>query len=333
VVADQTGGAVVSENQGNDRKPSLAITIVSSNESLIIPCLDTLLRHPPANCDYRIYATWNGPGRGLARMSPELVQRFPQVAFTESFTGGFPFNQNKMLERIDADYYLLANDDLLFLPGSVANAIEFMELPENARIGQLGIKLLNADGTLQPSTYSFAGILRTVLAISGLRNFVPLSSRLFKLAELLGIGAGKSRYWNHDRVMEVDSFRGAYMLVRKAALRDVGLLDVKGGEETEWHMRFHKLGWKIVFYPGAEITHLGSMTTKVDPSSELIFVRAFLNIYFKHMSRLRYRIIRFSFILIYLWRWLSAALMGRVQRREISRKGLKLIMQWPNEIG
>lgn len=312
-------------------KPTLAVTVVSSNEQLLVPCLETLFRYPPQNCEMKVYATWNGPGRGLARMPDYLATQFPQVEFTESFTSGFPFNQNRMLERIEADYYLVANDDLLFLPGTVEKSIAFLEQPENACIGNLGIKLLNPDLTLQPSTYSFAGLFRTIFAISGLRDLIPLHSSLFKLGNALGLGQGKSRYWQHDRTVEVDTFRGSYMLARGVAVREIGLLDDKGGEETEWNIRFHKFGWKVVFYPGAEIVHLGSMTTKTDPASELIFVRIYLNIYYKHMPRWRYRLIRTGFMLIYLCKYVFAVLRGQKWRQDICRRGIAMIQCWPRE--
>jgi GT2 family glycosyltransferase len=310
-------------------RPSVAITVVSSNEKLLVPCLETLFQNMPQNCDVKVYATWNGPGRGLARMSDSLPQRFPQVQFTESFTGGFPFNQNRMLERIEADYYLVANDDLLFLPGSVEKAVAFMEQPENTRIGNLGIKFLNADHTLQPSTYSFTGLPRAILAVSGLRGLIPLDAGLFGLAKVMGIGNGKSRYWAHDRTIDVDTYRGSYMLVRGAALKEVGVMDDVGGEETEWHMRFHKLGWRVTFYPGAEVVHLGSMTTKTYAAAELISVSTQLSCYYKHRSRWRYNTLRLGFITVYLIKYLGGWLRGSAVKRNISRRGLSLIVNWP----
>lgn len=237
-----------------------------------------------------------------------------------------------LLSQIDADYYLVINDDLIFIPGSVDKPLAYMERPENSRVGMLGVRLLNADGSLQPSTYSFAGIFRAVLSISNLRSAIPLTSKLFRLASFLRLDNGKSRYWPHTKTVEVESFRGAYMLIRKAALQEVGLLDVKGGEETEWHMRFHKHGWKVIFFHEAEIIHLGSMTTSTDPASELIFLRSFLNIYYKHMSRWRYGVLRFCFFLTYLAKYLVEKVRGTAQRQEFARKGLVMIWYWPQEV-
>lgn len=318
---------------GEQRQPVLAVTVVSSNEDLLVPCLDSLLRYRPRDCDFRVYVAWNGPARGLAALPPSLVKRYPDVVMIESHTSGFPPNQNLLLSQITADYYLVINDDVVFLPGSVDKPLAYMERPEASRIGVLSIRLLNADGSLQPSTYSFAGLFRTVLSVSGLRSLVPLSPRLFRLAGLLGFGAGKSQYWSHTETVEIDSCRGAYLLVRHAALRQAGLWDVKGGEETEWHMRFRKCGWKIVFFHGAEVIHLGSGTVgKGSHAGKLINLRSFLNIYHKHEPAWRYSVIRGAFLISYLARYARAKIRRSPEELRAAVHGLKMIRRWPNEV-
>jgi GT2 family glycosyltransferase len=314
------------------RRPVLAVTVVSSNEKLLIPCLDSLLRYRPGDCEFHVHVAWNGPSRGLAPLSPELVKRYPGVEMIESTVSGFPFNQNLLLSRVRADYYLVINDDLIFLPGSVEKPLAYMQRPESSRIGMLTVRLLNADGSLQPSTYSFAGLFRTVLSVSGLRSLIPLSPKLFRLAHVLGLGRGKSQYWSHTETVEVDSSRGAYLLVRDEALREAGLWDVKGGEETEWQMRFHAHRWKIVFYHEAEVIHLGSMTVSSDPEAELTNLRSFMNIYYKHLAQWRYVFVRFCFLLTYVTKYVVATLRGSTIGRKVARKGVAIVRRWPKEV-
>jgi len=250
---------------------------------------------------------------------------------TESFTSGFAPNQNMLLNQVVADYYLMVNDDIIFLPGSVEKPLKYLERAENSDVGMLAIRLLNADGTLQPSTYSFPGILRVVLALSGIRSLLPLSRKFFGLAGLMGLGAGKSRYWPHAETVEVETFRGSYMLVRGTAVEEVGLMDVRGGEETEWHIRFWRKGWKIIFFSEAEVIHLGSMTVSKDTERDLIYLRAVLNIYSKHMQRWRYVLLRLCCLLIYIAKYTVARLRLVSTARNVSRKALRLIVQWPQE--
>ena len=321
--------ATPGERKPPSRRLRLAATIVSSDEKLLVPCLDTLLKYRPMDCDFKIYVAWNAPSRGLPRLAPELALRYPDVEMIESFTPGYPFNQNLLLNQADADYYLVLNDDLIFLPGSIDKPLNFMARPDNARIGLLTIRLLNADGSLQPSTYSFAGLLRTVWSVSNLRNVIPLSAHLNRVAASIGLGRGRSRYWSHEETVEIESCRGAYMLVRDDALRQVGVFDLEGGHETEWHVRFHQRGWKIVFYHEAEVIHLGSMTVSRDPEKDLLNLESFLNIYYKHMPGWRYVLMRASFFVTYLARYLGAALWRDVTSRRIARKGMSMVVRWP----
>jgi N-acetylglucosaminyl-diphospho-decaprenol L-rhamnosyltransferase len=53
---------------------------------------------------------------------------------------------------------------------------------------------------------------------------------------------------------------GACMLVRRAAVDAVGLLDESFflfSEETDWQYRFRRAGWTVLFCPDAEVVHVG----------------------------------------------------------------------------
>ena len=66
--------------------------------------------------------------------------------------------------------------------------------------------------------------------------------------------------FDHDEVREVDFVMGACMLVRRAAI-DAGRPGSTRrfflfSEETDWCYRFRQAGWKVVFFPGAEVVHV-----------------------------------------------------------------------------
>jgi GT2 family glycosyltransferase len=66
--------------------------------------------------------------------------------------------------------------------------------------------------------------------------------------------------FRHDAVREAEFVMGACMLVRRAAIDEVGLLDEDFflfSEETDWCRRFREAGWRVVFYPGADCVHVG----------------------------------------------------------------------------
>ncbi len=53
---------------------------------------------------------------------------------------------------------------------------------------------------------------------------------------------------------------GAALLVRREAADEVGLFDetfFMFSEEVDWLTRFRRAGWRVLFYPGAEVVHVG----------------------------------------------------------------------------
>ena len=66
--------------------------------------------------------------------------------------------------------------------------------------------------------------------------------------------------FEHDTVREAEFVMGAVMLVRREAINVVGPLDEDFflfSEETDWHYRFERAGWKVFFTPDAEAVHVG----------------------------------------------------------------------------
>jgi GT2 family glycosyltransferase len=210
---------------------------------------------------WRITAICNTPGTGLAQ---RLAERFPAVRTVENAEPrGFAANHNTVLASSDARYVWLLNDDIVMLPGSVDKVIEFMDSPESANVAVVSPRLLNTDGSLQPSTYSFPSMPQIMLAYSGLREHAFTDRVLRLTAPILRSRKGSSRFWEHDATVIVDTLRGACVAVRMEAVREVGpMVEVAlvGAEETEWHHRFQAHGWTVVFFADASVIHHGSQT-------------------------------------------------------------------------
>ena len=71
-------------------------------------------------------------------------------------------------------------------------------------------------------------------------------------------------WWDRDDIKEVDVVTGCFMLARREAIDQVGMMDelfFMYGEETDWCYRFKKAGWRVVFAPVAEIIHFGGAST------------------------------------------------------------------------
>lgn len=247
------------------RDKDIEFSIVSgSNEEMLFGCLESLTKTMKGSrYAWSVTVTCNTPGSGLAG---RLRARYPEATVLDNETPkGFAANHNRVLRVSRARYVWLLNDDLLILPDAIRLVTEFLDRPENSRVGVASPRLLNPDGSLQPSTYGFPSMPQILLAHSGLRELPFTDSILGRLAPILRSKEGSSRYWAHDRTVEVDTLRGACVAMRMKAVRQVGPMvevAIVGGEETEWHRRFHENGWKVVYYPEASVIHYGSQTVR-----------------------------------------------------------------------
>ena len=175
--------------------------------------------------------------------------RFPAVAIVEQENVGLAAAWNRGLEATTADYVLILNADAWLTEGSLDRLVAFAESRPDAAV--VGPRLLNPDGTLQRSVRGFPTPWRLATEYFFLRKLAP-RSRLFNAFYAGG--------FDHDEVREAEVVMGACMLVRRAAVAEVGPLDEAFflfSEETDWCYRFRQAGWKVLFYPGAECVHVG----------------------------------------------------------------------------
>jgi N-acetylglucosaminyl-diphospho-decaprenol L-rhamnosyltransferase len=186
----------------------------------------------------------------------ETARRFEDVRVVEQANAGVGAGWNRGLAETTEPWVFLLNADAWVLGDGLAQLVEFAEQqPEAALVGP---KLLNTDGTLQRSARGFATPWRLATEFFFLRKLAPRSHAL---------NAFYAANWDHATAREVEWLSGAAMLVRRAAVEQVGGLDegfFMFNEESDWQYRMHEAGWKVVFFPGAEVVHVGGEATKRD---------------------------------------------------------------------
>jgi GT2 family glycosyltransferase len=243
----------------------IEFSIVSgSNEEMLFACIDSLAATMKGTqYTWSLTITSNAAGTGLPA---RLRAAYPEANIIDNREQrGFAANHNRVLRVSRARYLWLLNDDLVILPDAVRKITEYMDRPENARVAVVSPRLLNPDGTLQPSTYGFPSMPQILLAHSGLRDLRVTDAIVKRVAPVLRSREGSSRYWAHDQLVDVDTLRGACVAMRMKAVRQVGPMvevAIVGGEETEWHRRFHEQGWRVVYFPDASVIHYGSQTVR-----------------------------------------------------------------------
>jgi N-acetylglucosaminyl-diphospho-decaprenol L-rhamnosyltransferase len=205
--------------------------------------------------------------------SLELIrERFPQVRVLEQENRGFGAGMNAGMRVAGGRYFLLLNADAWVLGDAVERLRAFAdEHPEAAVVGP---RLLNPDGSLQPSVRGFPTLWRLATEYFFLRKLAP-RSRVFNAF----YGAG----FDHRSEREAEWLGAACLLVRREAADQVGLFDEDYflfSEEVDWCWRFRKQGWKVLFFPGAEVVHV--FTSSYNPSLFNELVRGHLRFLAKH---------------------------------------------------
>ena len=266
----------------NEKSLDISI-VIGKNEKFILPCIRSIFNE--TRIPFNIYVICNWRGQSIVE---NIQKEFPGThLIVNSKPLGFAENHNSIIKKSSGKYILILNDDTVICKGAIEKLVNYME--EHSEVAVVSPKLLNPDLSLQQSTYSFPGLFTIALKFFGIRKLIPFSEFTYNLASFF-YKKGSSRFWSHDKICDVDTLKGACVLIRRRAIEETGLMDevsMAYGEETEWHYRFKKKGWKIIFYPFAEVVHYGQQTARRDVFPiEKEEIKGLLNFYRKHRNAL-----------------------------------------------
>ena len=259
--------------------------------------------------EVEIFVVDNASADGSADM---VAEEFPQVKLIcNEANVGFAAGNNVALRQVAGEYALLINTDTIVRRDALRTMVEFLDAHPEA--GACGCKILDPDGTLQlDSRRGFPTPLAAFCKMSGL-------SRLFPKHPL--IAHYHMTYLDPEQTAEVEVLSGSCMMVRKAAMDEVGLLDedyFMYGEDIDWCYRFHQAGWKIYYVPTTEIIHFRGESGRGVPLRILYRKSRAMSIFVnKHMVQ------RFRFFPLWLLQ-VGIALYGTF--RFLARTGRALAM-------
>jgi N-acetylglucosaminyl-diphospho-decaprenol L-rhamnosyltransferase len=183
----------------------------------------------------------NGPG-SLPASLPRDVR-----AVENGRALGFSANVNKGIAATSGEYVIISNPDAIPEPGCVAALAEFADA--HPRCGIAGPKMLNPDGTLQASRRSFPTVGGTIVRRTPLRKLFP-PLRWQKRHYLLDAPT--------DEPLQVDTMLGAFLLMRRTMLAEIGGWDAGYKlyvEDIDLSYRAMKAGWERWWVPGAVVRH------------------------------------------------------------------------------
>jgi len=206
-----------------------------------------------------------------------LAARFPDVRLIANPENvGYGRAANQGIRATRGEFVLVMNPDCMPHRGAARVLVD--HLRAHPRAAMAGPRLLREDGVAEHSARAFPD------------HFTFLFNRYSLLTRLFPNNRFSRRYllsdWDRLSVREVDWLSGAFLMVRRAAIDQVGAFDeafFMFNEDVDWCRRMKQAGWANVFVPGAEVVHLvGASRARVAPRVIVERHRGMIHYFHKH---------------------------------------------------
>lgn len=177
-----------------------------------------------------------------------MKEDYPEIKY-------IPFEMNVGLQALiraayketHGEYILILNGDIIVKKNAIEKLLAYIK--KNPEVGMIAPKLLNFNETLQYSCYRFYKPITIVYrrTFLGKLSFAQKHLNSFLMKD-----------YDHKETKEVDWIMGAAYLVSRKAVKKIGLMDQRFKlyfEDIDWCRRFWMNGYKIIYYPTAEMYH------------------------------------------------------------------------------
>ena len=224
-------------------EPIISIVLILYNRAeLTLSCLHSLLHQ-----SYEAYEVIIIDNNSTDRTSELLAKvKNTNIVYNEE-NQHFLLAANQATEIATGKYLLFLNNDAQILGDSLRVAVQ--TISSDADIGAVGGKIILPDGTLQEA-----------------------GSIIWQDGSCLGYGRGdnpQAPQYMFSR--EVDYCSGAFLLTPRQLFINLGSFDILYQpayyEETDYCVKIHKAGYKIIYDPGVTILHYEFASSKSDRGS------------------------------------------------------------------
>ncbi|MFD1139458.1 glycosyltransferase family 2 protein [Paenibacillus urinalis] len=208
-----------------------------------------------------------------------VAEQFPEVRLIANRENtGFAKANNQGLAIANGRYSLLLNSDTVVQQDTLQTMLSFMDAPENKKVGAAGCKIILPDGSLDKACKrGFPTPSASFYYAFGISNLFPHNPKYnqYQLGHL-----------DPDQAYPIDCLVGAFMLVRREAIEQVGGLDetfFMYGEDIDWCYRIKQADWDIHYYPYTYIIHYKGASSRRKPAKIIYeFHRAMWIFHQKH---------------------------------------------------
>ena len=264
----------------------LTITIASYNSKDVTrTALRSIFEHSQ-DMSFEVIVVDNASTDGSADM---IEHEFPFVRLIRSPKNlGFAAAHNWALQEAQGDFLLILNSDIEFLDNVAKNMIGTMQSWPD-KVGALGPRIVNIDGTYVPSASHKQFSSKCLLSVALLNQFFPFTH--FLPINFFRKKFGKKLKFLHGKFLDsivpeqVEWVDGMCVLFRRETIQDTGLFDEQfffDSEIGDLLVRVRNAGWIVLYAPQSSVLHLGGYSRKLNSAVILHSIRSYLTYYAKH---------------------------------------------------
>lgn len=248
----------------------ITIVIVSYNVlDYLVPCIDSV-HMATEQIDAEIVVVDNCSKDDTVNY---LREHYPDVRLIPNKENvGFSRANNQAIRASASEYVLLLNPDTFVYENTISSCVDFMDAHPQA--GGVGVRMLTHDGNPAPES----------------RRAIP--TPWVAMLKMLGFS---HRYYMSDlpwdEPCQIEVVSGAYCMLRRKALDQIGLLDedyFMYGEDIDLSYRMIHGGWQNWYLPYDIIHYKGKSTQKSSFRYVHVFYQAMLIFFRKHYSHLSF---------------------------------------------
>lgn len=234
----------------------VSILILNYNTcQLTLDCIESVYQSR-TQYTYEIIAVDNASSDGSATVIPST---YPDITFIANKDNvGFAKGNNQGMKIAQGRYILLLNSDTIVQSDTLETMVSFMD--DHPQAGASGCKIVLPDGSLDKACKrGFPTPSASFYYAFGFSKWFPDNPRFN------GYQLG---YLNPNESYPIDSLVGAFMLVRREVIEQIGGLDEEFfmyGEDIDWCYRIKEAGWEIHYRGNTQIVHYKGASSRRKP--------------------------------------------------------------------
>jgi len=268
----------------------------TAQRELLVRCLDAVAVERAAlaadDVDSEVLVLDNASGDGS--VGAARAHRTVDAVIVNRQRRGKSENDTLLLQRAQAPFALLLNEDSELRPGATAELLR--ALREDGSAGAAGARLLRPDGTPQACAWRFPTVATALAGALCLHRIVTVQSK-------------------GSATRGVDWAQSAALLVRTEAATQIQWFDPQFfvySDEVDFCKRLAQAGWRTLFVPGAVAVHHEQLSTDIVPEKRIVELSRNRDRYMrKHHSRAAAWAVRWLTAYTYFVRSLVAVVLPR----------------------